>query len=115
MVEKTKASQGASVSKTANMNAQPSLQSKTQWDQKGKWDQKGTSGAIAADLCRDNFADAESPAHAASSLHSKKPAAKLEIGEQIGRQLRSVYNDVLAQPVPDRFLDLLRALEKDPK
>jgi hypothetical protein len=38
---------------------------------------------------------------------------KPELGEQIGRQLRSLYNDVLAQPVPDRFLDLLQTLDKN--
>jgi hypothetical protein len=28
--------------------------------------------------------------------------------------LRSVYNDILAQPVPDRFLDLLKDLDAIP-
>lgn len=37
--------------------------------------------------------------------------AKPDVADQIGRGLRSVYNDVLSQPVPDRFLDLLRRLE----
>jgi Anti-sigma factor NepR len=40
--------------------------------------------------------------------HSK---TKAEVADQIGRGLRSVYNNVLSQPVPDRFLDLLRRLE----
>lgn len=34
-----------------------------------------------------------------------------EMGEQIGRELRGLYDDVVAQPVPDRFLDLLNRLE----
>jgi hypothetical protein len=42
---------------------------------------------------------------------AKKPASKSQIADQIGLHLRSVYNDVLAQPVPGRFLDLLRQLE----
>ena len=46
-----------------------------------------------------------------SSLRVKKTTSKPEISDQIGRQLRSVYNDVLAQPVPDRFLDLLKGLD----
>ena len=46
-----------------------------------------------------------------SSLRVKKTTTKPEISDQIGRQLRSVYNDVLAQPVPDRFLDLLKDLD----
>ncbi|MCI0598930.1 MAG: hypothetical protein L0Y50_04150 [Beijerinckiaceae bacterium] len=41
----------------------------------------------------------------------KKSATKSEIADQIGLQLRSIYDDVLAQPVPGRFLDLLRQLE----
>ena len=45
---------------------------------------------------------------------SKKTTSKPEISDQIGRQLRSVYNDVLAQPVPDRFLDLLKDLDAIP-
>ncbi len=46
-----------------------------------------------------------------SSLRVKKTTSKPEISDQIGRQLRSVYNDILAQPVPDRFLDLLKKLD----
>ncbi|MGA7385709.1 MAG: NepR family anti-sigma factor [Methylocella sp.] len=42
---------------------------------------------------------------------ARKPASKSEIAEQIGLHLRSVYDDVLAQPVPGRFLELLRQLE----
>jgi hypothetical protein len=49
-----------------------------------------------------------------SSLRVKKTTAKPEISDQIGRQLRTVYNDVLAQPVPDRFLDLLKDLDALP-
>jgi hypothetical protein len=37
--------------------------------------------------------------------------SKGEFGEQIGFQLRNLYDDVLSQPVPDRFLDLLSQLE----
>ena len=31
----------------------------------------------------------------------------------IERQLKSVYDDVLNQPIPDRFLELLNALDKN--
>ncbi len=40
-----------------------------------------------------------------------KPPSKSGIADQIGLHLRSVYDDVLAQPVPGRFLELLRQLE----
>ncbi|MGH6853602.1 MAG: NepR family anti-sigma factor [Methylocella sp.] len=42
---------------------------------------------------------------------AKKPGSKSAIADQIGLHLRSVYDDVLAQPVPGRFLELLRQLE----
>jgi hypothetical protein len=29
----------------------------------------------------------------------------------IGRQLRAVYDDIARQPVPDRFLELMKQLE----
>ncbi len=41
----------------------------------------------------------------------RKAAPKPEIVEQIGHRLASVYNSVLSQPIPDRFLDLLAKLE----
>ena len=40
-----------------------------------------------------------------------KTAANPEILDQIGQHLGKVYNDILSQPVPDRFLDLLQCLE----
>lgn len=41
----------------------------------------------------------------------RKTVTKSDIADQIGVQLRSIYDDVLAQPVPGRFLDLLQQLE----
>ncbi|QGM47592.1 hypothetical protein H2LOC_018980 [Methylocystis heyeri] len=35
------------------------------------------------------------------------------VSEHIGKELRSFYDDIVAQPVPDRFLDLLNELEAD--
>lgn len=56
----------------------------------------------------------------------KQPAARREgpmaarnastggfIGEHIGRELRGLYEDIIAQPVPERFLELLNKLEAD--
>ncbi|GAC1339467.1 MAG: hypothetical protein NVSMB26_27310 [Beijerinckiaceae bacterium] len=40
---------------------------------------------------------------------------KGDLGTQIGFQLRNLYDDVLNQPVPDRFLDLLGQLEATPR
>jgi hypothetical protein len=39
------------------------------------------------------------------------PSGK-EIGEQIGKELRELYADLVAQPVPKRFIDLLNQLEE---
>ncbi len=44
--------------------------------------------------------------------HSPRGAAAPgSVGEHIGKELRSFYDDILAQPVPDRFLELLKELE----
>jgi hypothetical protein len=42
------------------------------------------------------------------------PAQGLELDVQahLGRQLRAVYDDLAGQPVPDRFIELLNALEQ---
>ena len=38
-------------------------------------------------------------------------ADKRRMTEQIGRQLRGMYDGLLNQPVPDRFMDLMKRLE----
>ena len=35
----------------------------------------------------------------------------VDVHAYIGRQLRAVYDDVARQPVPERFLDLMKQLE----
>jgi hypothetical protein len=47
-----------------------------------------------------------------SVSRSKKCLGRADVADQIGLSLRSVYDDVLTQPVPDRFFDLLRQLER---
>lgn len=37
----------------------------------------------------------------------------VDFGDAIGKELQSIYDDVVAQPVPDRFLNLLTMLEKN--
>lgn len=46
-------------------------------------------------------------------VDSEPPAKprRPKIADHISRQLKAVYDDMLDQPVPDRFLELLRALE----
>ena len=40
--------------------------------------------------------------------------ANVPIDEHIGRHLKAIYDDVLNQPIPDRFLDLLNQLGNEP-
>jgi hypothetical protein len=56
-------------------------------------------------------ARAPAPVSALAAARVRKTAPKPEIIEQIGLRLRGVYNDVLMQPIPDRFIDLLSQLE----
>ncbi len=48
---------------------------------------------------------------ALTPARARKTGPKPEIFDQIGQRLRNVYNDVLTQAVPYRFLDLLQTLE----
>lgn len=50
-----------------------------------------------------------------ASLQDKlSPEPKLDrvIQSRIGDQLRAMYDDLVQQPVPDRFVDLLNRLER---
>jgi hypothetical protein len=38
---------------------------------------------------------------------------QMDYGDAIGKELQNLYDDVVAQPVPDRFLNLLNQLEKN--
>ena len=42
--------------------------------------------------------------------HPKTPAAKRKRGSDVGRALRSVYDETLREDVPDDFLNLLGKL-----
>ncbi|MBN9080819.1 MAG: hypothetical protein J0I16_04930 [Rhizobiales bacterium] len=55
----------------------------------------------------------ENQPEAGRSPRRRTSPANREAHAQIGRQLKSIYNDVLNQPIPDRFLDLLQKLEDD--
>jgi hypothetical protein len=58
------------------------------------------------------------PAASRSRVAPQDPAGKPgpSLGEdvrgKIGRQLRDMYDDVVCQGVPDRFVDLLNRLER---
>jgi hypothetical protein len=42
---------------------------------------------------------------------AQKPAP--DVSDHISRQLKAVYDDVLGQPIPSRFIDLLSQLDED--
>ena len=63
--------------------------------------QKGKRLALAT---RDESA---APSHAGS-----EPALDRNVQARIGDNLRAMYDDLLQQPVPDRFKDLLGQLDK---
>jgi hypothetical protein len=41
------------------------------------------------------------------------PVLNRDIQTKIGQQLRAVYDDIVDQGVPDRFVDLLRDLDRE--
>jgi hypothetical protein len=55
-----------------------------------------------------NRSDQSAPNQAAGKTGSLSP----ELQAHIGRQLRSVYDEVLKEPVPDHLRELLAELEK---
>jgi hypothetical protein len=75
---------------------------------------KKTRGSIRGKE-KSQYADAAKSARSnvpAGAMGRKTP--KPQIVDQIGLRLRGVYNDVLMQPIPDRFIDLLQQLEGSP-
>ncbi len=42
----------------------------------------------------------------------KHAALNRQIQDRIGQQLRAMYNDVVAQGIPDRFTELLKKLDE---
>ena len=48
----------------------------------------------------------------ADGRHSSEPKIDRPTQTRLGDQLRAMYDDLVNQPVPDRFKDLLERLEK---
>jgi hypothetical protein len=50
-------------------------------------------------------------------IHTSEQAGMLDrsLQAQLGRQLRAIFSDVAEEPVPDRFVKLLEALESREK
>lgn len=71
--------------------------------------------AFAANLNGRRGAKREKSVEAAGGALRIAPArsGSVDFGDAIGKELQSLYDDVVAQPVPDRFLNLLNMLEKN--
>ncbi len=50
--------------------------------------------------------------HAEQALRASEPGLDRAIQARIGDNLRAMYDELLQQPVPDRFKDLLGQFEK---
>lgn len=48
-------------------------------------------------------------------LQARASATDRLVAKSLGRDLRAVFSDVLNEPVPQRFIDLLNELEKKDK
>lgn len=71
----------------------------------------GSRPAAERRMRRDNEFDPVELRRAAPE-GAQRPRAG-DVGGAIGRELRNLFDDIVAQPVPDRFLVLLDRLEKD--
>ena len=49
-----------------------------------------------------------------SGKKNKAPALPPDVQVKIGEKLKAIYDDVVRQPVPDRFRDLLSQLDAAP-
>jgi hypothetical protein len=52
------------------------------------------------------------PESSLSDQLSSEPSLDRAIQERIGDHLRAMYDDLMQQPVPDRFVELLNRLER---
>jgi len=52
-----------------------------------------------------------------TEVTQRKPRGRLgrEVQNKIGQQLRAMYDDVVNDGVPDRFVDMLRKLDEEKK
>lgn len=70
----------------------------------------GVQDGVEKGRCVDLKESRSGNVSALTAARVRKSAVKPDIAEQIGVRLRGIYNDVLMQPIPDRFIDLLHQL-----
>lgn len=54
-----------------------------------------------------------SPADGEAGAGNLSTADRRRMTDQIGRQLRGMYDGLLNQPVPDQFMELMKRLENE--
>jgi len=57
---------------------------------------------------------ADRPGHMQTEVNQRKPKGRLgrDVQSKIGQQLRSLYDNVVSEGVPDRFSEMLRQLDQ---
>ena len=57
---------------------------------------------------------ADRPGHMQTEVNQRKPKGRLgrDVQSKIGQQLRSMYDNVVSEGVPDRFSEMLRQLDE---
>jgi hypothetical protein len=57
---------------------------------------------------------ADRPGHMQTEVNQRKPKGRLgrDVQSKIGQQLRSMYDNVVSEGVPDRFSEMLRQLDQ---
>ena len=104
-------SRGKTVANPVEQQATKTHPTKTSAAPLARGDTTGSLGSPASGQAQEPRGPAEVTSLA--RVRARKAEPKSEIIEQIGRRLRSVYNEVLFQPVPERFHDLIDTLERD--
>jgi len=70
----------------------------------------GGASRVGSEPAASDAAGSESAGSDYRDLPLRRPPNRT-LTDEIGKSLRMVYDDIVAQPVPDRFLDLLKELE----
>jgi hypothetical protein len=58
--------------------------------------------------------DDDKPGHMQTEVNQRKPKGRLgrDVQSKIGQQLRSMYDNVVSEGVPDRFSEMLQQLDQ---
>jgi hypothetical protein len=59
-----------------------------------------------------NYKAGSKPSESTGAATKPEPRLGQDIQTKIGRQLRAIYDDVVSQGVPDRFVELLNRLDE---